>query len=93
MALLVLGLGLSFKIPKDFGHPLALFKDQQCPTIYAKKSSHLWLVPIGVQHHYPVRAIVAVAEAELLHEDFVLTVFPSLNDHPLHQLLFTEIHL
>lgn len=48
---------------------------------------------ISVQHHPPVRAIVAVAKAELLHEDFVLTVFPSLDDQPLYELLLSKIHL
>lgn len=56
-------------------------------------TSHPWLVPAGVQHHPPVGPIVAIAEAKLLHEDFVLTVLPSLDDHPLHQLLLAKIHL
>lgn len=60
---------------------------------YTKKSSHPWLVPVRVHHHPPVRAVVAVAETELLHEDFVFAVLPALDDQPLHQLLFAEIHL
>lgn len=55
--------------------------------------SHLWLVPTGVQHHPPVRSIVAVAKAKLLHEDLVLTVLPSLDDQPFHHLVLTKIHL
>lgn len=61
--------------------------------ISRRLNSHLWLVPIGIRHHPPVGAVVAVAEAELLHEDFVLTVLPPLDDQPLHQLLLTKIHL
>lgn len=44
------------------------------------RSTHLWLVAIGVQHHCPFRTVVAVAKAKLLHEDFVLAVLPTLND-------------
>lgn len=55
--------------------------------------SHLWLVPTGVQHHPPVGAIAAVAEAELLHEDLVLPVLPSLDDQPFQQLVLAKIHL
>lgn len=57
------------------------------------RSSHLWLVSIGVQHHCPLRSVVAVAKAKLLHEDFVLAVLPTLNDQALHQLLLTQIYL
>lgn len=57
------------------------------------RSSHLWLVSIGVEHHRPLRSVVAVAEAKLLHEDLVLAVLPALDDQALHQLLLTQIHL
>ena len=60
---------------------------------HTKKSSHPWLVPVGVHHHPPVGAVAAVAETELLHEDFVFAVLPSLDDQPLHQLLLAKIHL
>lgn len=59
----------------------------------ANKKSYLWFISIGVQHHPPVRAIVAVAKAELLHEDFVLTVLPSLDDQPFYKLLLSKIYL
>ena len=58
-----------------------------------RRHANLWLVPAGVQYHPIVGAIVAVTEAELLHEDLVLTVLPSLDDHPLHQLLLAKVHL
>lgn len=58
-----------------------------------QKPSHLWLVSTRVQQHLKVRSVVAVAEAELLHEDLVLSVLPSLDDEPLHQLLLAQIHL
>lgn len=58
-----------------------------------KKPSHLWLVPTRVQHHLEVGPVIAVAEAELLHEDLVLAVLPSLDDEPLQQLLLAQIHL
>lgn len=57
------------------------------------RSSYLWLVSIGVKHHCPLRSIVAVAKAKLLHEDLVLTVLPTLNDQALHHLLLTQIYL
>lgn len=55
--------------------------------------SHLWLVPIGVLHHAPVRPVVAVAEAEPLHEDLVLPVLPTLDDETFDQLLLAQVHL
>lgn len=57
------------------------------------RSSHFWLVSVGVEHHRPLRPVVAVAEAKLLHEDLVLAVLPTLNDQALHQLLLTQVHL
>lgn len=62
-------------------------------TNYPMRSSHLWLVSIGVQHHCPLRSVVAVAKAKLLHEDFVLAVLPTLNDQALHQLFLTQVNL
>lgn len=55
--------------------------------------SYLWLVSIIIQNHAPVRAVVTVTQAELLHEDLVLTVLSTLDDQSLHQLLLTQIHL
>lgn len=57
------------------------------------RSSHLWLVSTSVEHHCPLRSVVAVAKAKLLHEDLVLAVLPTLNDQALHQLLLTQIYL
>lgn len=55
--------------------------------------TYLRLVSTGVVHHPPVGAVVAVPKTELLHKDLVLAIFPSLDDEPLYQLFFTEIHL
>ena len=49
-------------------------------TRLQRRDPYLWLIPIGVEHHPPLRAVIAVAETELLHEDFVLTVLPPLDD-------------